>query len=68
VLFRSQRVAVAIFSYDGWINFGYIADGVAFADIDRLAGCMEGSFQELVEVARPAEAVEPVEREPLAAV
>jgi WS/DGAT/MGAT family acyltransferase len=61
-LYEGQHIAIAIFSYAGSINFGYIADGIAFADIDRLAQCMEKSFEELVAVARlvpePDEATE----------
>jgi diacylglycerol O-acyltransferase len=55
-LYEGQQVAIAIFSYMGGINFGYIADRHAFPDLDRFARCMEESFAELLDVARASQA------------
>jgi hypothetical protein len=55
-LYEGQRLATAIFSYLGTINFGYIADRSAFPDLPRLGECMEESFAELLEIARSSQA------------
>jgi hypothetical protein len=62
LLYEGQRLAIAILSYRGNINFGYLADGDAVADLDELGRCMERSLQELLNVARSARSDdEPVE-------
>ncbi|MHB8509564.1 MAG: WS/DGAT/MGAT family O-acyltransferase [Candidatus Dormibacteria bacterium] len=54
-LYEGQQVATAIFSYCGWLNFGYIADRHAFPDLERLGRCVEESFNELLDVARASQ-------------
>lgn len=50
-LYDGQYLAVAVFSYCGWLNFGYLADRNGFQDIELLADSMEESFHELVHAA-----------------
>jgi WS/DGAT/MGAT family acyltransferase len=55
-LYAGQFVAIAIFSYNGQLNFGYLADKHAMSDVDVLAAGIEESLRELVEATRtPAE-------------
>ena len=51
-LYEGQQVAVAIFSYNGTLNFGYIADGQGVPDVTVFAQCVEEGLRELVEAAR----------------
>ena len=51
-LYENQQVAVAIFSYCGFLNFGYLADAHGLPDVDVLAQCVEDGMAELVEAAR----------------
>ncbi|MFN2581718.1 MAG: wax ester/triacylglycerol synthase family O-acyltransferase, partial [Candidatus Dormibacteria bacterium] len=51
-LYEGQQVAIAIFSYMGWLNFGYLADAHGVPDVDRLAKSVEKSFKDLVRAAR----------------
>jgi WS/DGAT/MGAT family acyltransferase len=51
-IYEGQQVAVGILSYNGAINFGYVSDGVALPDVDRLGRCMEEAFRELSSSAR----------------
>jgi diacylglycerol O-acyltransferase len=46
-LYQGQQVAVAIFSYLGNLNFGFLADAHGMPDVDVLARCVEESFAEL---------------------
>jgi diacylglycerol O-acyltransferase / wax synthase len=55
-LYEGQRIATAIFSYLGTINFGYIADRSAFPDLPKMGECMEESFTELLDIARASQA------------
>jgi diacylglycerol O-acyltransferase / wax synthase len=51
----SARIGVAIFSYDGGLNFGITGDYEHAPDIDRLAGGIEAGIDELLDAAgRPA--------------
>jgi diacylglycerol O-acyltransferase len=50
-LYDGQRVAVAVFSYDGQFNFGFIADAHAMPDLDRFAACVGAGLAELVSAA-----------------
>ena len=50
-LYDGQEVAIAIFSYCGWLNFGYLADAHGMPDVDVLAHCVETSIGELVAAA-----------------
>jgi WS/DGAT/MGAT family acyltransferase len=52
-LFASVRLAVAIFSYDGALNFGVSGDYDTAADIDVLCQGIERGLDELVKAARP---------------
>lgn len=47
-LYAGQRVAIAIFSYDGQLNFGYLADRHGMSDVEVLAAGVEESVRELV--------------------
>ncbi len=51
-LYEGQLVSVAIFSYLGWLNFGYLSDAHGLPDVDVFAKCMEKGFAELVTAAR----------------
>ena len=53
-LYSGQHVAVAIFSYDGQFNFGFIADAQAMPDLDRLTACVSRGVDELVAAAQAA--------------
>jgi len=60
-LYERQQVAIAIFSYMGWLNFGYLADAQGVPDVEVLAKGVEKGFKELVRAARKA--AEPAETE-----
>jgi WS/DGAT/MGAT family acyltransferase len=49
------RVGVAIFSYDGGLNFGVTGDYDTAPDLDVLTGGIEDGLAELLELAREAE-------------
>src|SRR5438105_9946707 len=51
-LYSGQHVAVAIFSYMGWLNFGYLADAHGMPDVDVLAKGVEKSVKNLAAAAR----------------
>ncbi|MGI8846751.1 MAG: WS/DGAT/MGAT family O-acyltransferase [Candidatus Dormibacteria bacterium] len=51
-LYQGQHVAIAIFSYCGSLNFGYLADSHGLPDIDVFAHCIEESLAELVAAGR----------------
>ncbi len=51
-LYDGQRIAIAIFSYAGRLDFGYIADRDHFDDLPSFGACMERSFRDLLAVAR----------------
>ncbi len=53
-LYDGQELAIAIFSYDGMLNFGYLVDAQGIPDVDVLAECVEEGLRELVEAARAA--------------
>jgi diacylglycerol O-acyltransferase / wax synthase len=50
-LYDGQELAVAIFSYAGMLNFGYLVDDQNVPDVDVFAQCVEESVRELVEAA-----------------
>jgi WS/DGAT/MGAT family acyltransferase len=50
-LYDGQELAVAIFSYAGMLNFGYLVDDQNVPDVDVFAQCVEESVHELVEAA-----------------
>ncbi len=50
-VYENQHVAVAVFSYCGWLNFGYIGDALGMSDIDVFARCIETGLHELVDAA-----------------
>jgi WS/DGAT/MGAT family acyltransferase len=49
---RDHALAVAIISYNGWLNFGLLGDYDALPDLDELADAIEASIDELVGLAR----------------
>jgi len=49
---RDHALAIAIISYNGWMNFGLLADYDALPDIDELSDAIEASIDELVSLAR----------------
>jgi WS/DGAT/MGAT family acyltransferase len=51
-LYDGQELAIAIFSYLGQLNFGYLVDAQGVPDIDVFAQCVEEGMRELVEAAR----------------
>jgi WS/DGAT/MGAT family acyltransferase len=51
-LYEGQLVSVAIFSYLGWLNFGYLSDTHGLPDVDVFGRCVERGFAELVAAAR----------------
>lgn len=51
-LYSGQQLAVAVFSYCGKLNFGYIADAEAIRDLGTFRRCMEESVAALVDAAR----------------
>ncbi len=53
-LYDGQELAVAIFSYDGMLNFGYLVDAQGIPDVDVFAECVEEGMRELVEAAGAA--------------
>ena len=50
-LYDGQQVAIAIFSYCGYLNFGYIGDKKGMADMELLADCVDKGLRELVAAA-----------------
>lgn len=57
-LYEGQQLSIAIFSYMGWLNFGYLADAHGVTDVDVVAKCVERSFKDLVRSARRRQAFE----------
>ncbi|MBV8194048.1 MAG: DUF1298 domain-containing protein, partial [Candidatus Dormibacteraeota bacterium] len=55
-LYEGQYAAIAIFSYMGWLNFGYLADAHGLPDVQVLAKSVEKSFKDLVRAAKRHEA------------
>ncbi len=51
-LYEDQRVSIAIFSYCGYLNFGYIADQETMADLPVLVEGIEMALAELALLAR----------------
>jgi WS/DGAT/MGAT family acyltransferase len=51
-LYEGQRLAIAIFSYMGWLNFGYLTDAHGVPDVDLVAKSVERAFKDLVRAAR----------------
>ena len=53
-LYEGQQLSIAIFSYCGMLNFGYLVDAQGISDVDVFAECVEEGLRELVEAARVA--------------
>jgi WS/DGAT/MGAT family acyltransferase len=53
-LYDGQQLAIAIFSYAGTLNFGYLVDSQGIPDVDVFAQCVEEGLRELLEAARAA--------------
>ncbi len=53
-LYDGQQLAIAIFSYDGMLNFGYLVDSQGIPDVDVFAECVEEGLRELREAAAAA--------------
>ncbi len=54
-LAADHAVGIAIFSYNGFVTFGVIADSESTPDIDVLASGIEAGIQELLALVRTAE-------------
>ena len=50
-LYDGQELAIAIFSYSGTLNFGYLVDAQGMSDVNVFAQCVEEGLRELVEAA-----------------
>jgi WS/DGAT/MGAT family acyltransferase len=59
---RDHALAVAIISYNGWLNFGLLGDYDALPDLEELAEHVSDAIDEMVSLAREARAP----REPVA--
>jgi diacylglycerol O-acyltransferase len=70
-LYAGQYVAIAIFSYNGQLNFGYLADRHGMDDVQMLADGVEESVRELLqgvgETARPEAEAKPAPKAKTAA-
>ena len=53
---RDHALAVAIISYNGWLNFGLLGDYDALPDLDELGSHVSDAIDELVGLAREARA------------
>jgi WS/DGAT/MGAT family acyltransferase len=53
-LYDGQQLAIAIFSYMGTLNFGYIVDSHGVSDVEVFAQCVEEGLRELVDAAAAA--------------
>lgn len=51
-LYQGQHLSIAVFSYCGQLNVGYLADGHAIPDLGVLATCVEQSVAEMLDAAR----------------
>ena len=51
---RQHALAVAIISYNGWLNFGLLGDYDALPDLDELGSHVSDAIDELVSLARSA--------------
>jgi hypothetical protein len=64
---REHGLAIAIISYNGWLNFGLLGDYDALPDIEPLADAIEASIDELVSLAAaPSATSRPRARSPSA--
>ncbi|MGH3266104.1 MAG: WS/DGAT domain-containing protein, partial [Trebonia sp.] len=61
-LAKRHALAIAIFSYNGEICFGFLADEMAMHDVDRIAGYVADAVDELLDAADAASPGEPVPR------
>jgi diacylglycerol O-acyltransferase / wax synthase len=48
---REHALAIAIISYNGWLNFGLLGDYDALPDIDTIADGLRSSIAELTAIA-----------------
>jgi hypothetical protein len=51
---KDHGLAVAIISYNGFLNFGLLADYDALPDVEALGAAIESAAHELIELARDA--------------
>jgi diacylglycerol O-acyltransferase / wax synthase len=56
---REHGLAIAIISYNGWLNFGLLGDYDALPDLDGLGDMLEGAIDELVGLAKKTRDREP---------
>ena len=56
---REHALAIAIISYNGWLNFGLLADYDALPDLAGLGDMLEASMDELVSLAKQSRDREP---------
>ncbi len=52
-LWTNHGVGIALFSYNGEIAWGIVADSDSVADLDRFVEYLDEAFQELVQAAKP---------------
>ncbi|MGH7898530.1 MAG: WS/DGAT/MGAT family O-acyltransferase [Candidatus Binatia bacterium] len=55
-LFGQQGLGIALFSYDGILNWGFLADPEMVPDLEELAYAVTASFRELLDRARAGDA------------
>jgi WS/DGAT/MGAT family acyltransferase len=58
-LWTNHGAGIALFSYNGKIAWGVVADSDSVTDLDRLVAYVDESFQELVHAAKPKPARKP---------
>lgn len=49
---KEHGLAIAIISYNGWLNFGLLGDYDALQDLDDFGAMLDGAIDELVRLAR----------------
>jgi hypothetical protein len=49
---REHGMAIAIISYNGWLNFGLLGDYDALPDLETFGEALEASIDELVSLAQ----------------
>ena len=61
---REHGLAIAIISYNGFLNFGLLGDYDALPDIEPLAEAIEAAIDEYVALAREARGAAPASARP----
>jgi hypothetical protein len=50
-LAKNHALAIAMFSYNGQMHFGLLADSAAVPDLETIGGYIDESIQELLDIA-----------------